>query len=92
MLTVAPSGKTKLEASSSTPSSRSTHRRVTGNVAAEDDRQLTLRLVGQDTTIAKSEIVSREKSPVSLMPERLLDDLSDQQVRDLFEYIKEGIN
>lgn len=33
-----------------------------------------------------------EPLPVSLMPERLLDDLSDQQVRDLFEYIKEGIN
>ena len=63
-------------------------RTLSGNVAAEDDRQLTLRLVGQDTTIAKSEIVSREKSPVSLMPEGLLKTLANDEVRDLLAYLR----
>jgi putative heme-binding domain-containing protein len=61
---------------------------LAGNVAAEDERQLTLRLVGQDTTLAKSEIVSREKSPVSLMPEGLLKSLADDEVRDLLAYLR----
>jgi putative membrane-bound dehydrogenase-like protein len=63
-------------------------RTLAGNVAAEDERQLTLRLVGQDTTIAKSDIVSREKSPVSLMPEGLLKSLSNDEVRDLIAYLR----
>ena len=63
-------------------------RTLSGNVAAEDDRQLTLRLVGQDTTIAKSEIVSRENSPVSLMPEGLLKTLANDEVRDLLAYLR----
>jgi putative heme-binding domain-containing protein len=63
-------------------------RTLSGNVAAEDDRQLTLRLVGQDTTIAKSEIVSREKSSVSLMPEGLLEGLANEQAADLLAYLQ----
>ncbi len=63
-------------------------RTLSGNVAAEDDRQLTLRLIGQDTAIAKSEIVSREKSPVSLMPEGLLQSLAQDEVRDLLAYLR----
>jgi putative membrane-bound dehydrogenase-like protein len=63
-------------------------RTLSGNVAAEDDRQLTLRLIGQDTTLAKAEIVSREKSPVSLMPEGLLKSLSQDEVRDLLAYLR----
>lgn len=63
-------------------------RTLSGNVAAEDAQQLTLRLVGQDTTLAKSEIVSREKSPVSLMPEGLLKTLTNEEVRDLLAYLR----
>ena len=63
-------------------------RTLSGNVAAEDDRQLTLRLIGEETALAKSEIVSREKSPVSMMPEGLLKALSDSEVRDLLAYLR----
>ncbi len=63
-------------------------RTLSGNVAAEDDRQLTLRLVGQDTVLAKSEIQAREKSPVSMMPEGLLRALSTEEVRDLIGYLR----
>ncbi|MBL9213316.1 MAG: PmoA family protein [Opitutaceae bacterium] len=63
-------------------------RTLAGNLAAEDDQQVTLRMVGQDTTVAKSEIQSREKSAVSLMPEGLLKTLSNDEVRDLIAYLR----
>jgi putative heme-binding domain-containing protein len=63
-------------------------RTLSGMVAAEDNQQLTLRLVGQDTVITKSEILSREKSPISMMPEGLLKMLKDEEVRDLIAYLR----
>jgi putative membrane-bound dehydrogenase-like protein len=63
-------------------------RTLAGNLAAEDDQQVTLRMIGQDTVIAKSEILSREKSAVSLMPEGLLKTLSNDEVRDLIAYLR----
>ena len=63
-------------------------RTLAGNAAAEDERQLTLRLIGQDTVIPKSEILSREKSPISMMPEGLLKSLTTDEVRDLLGYLR----
>ena len=63
-------------------------RTLSGNAAAEDAQQLTLRLVGQDTIIAKADILSREKSPISMMPEGLLKSLSNDEVRDLLAYLR----
>jgi putative heme-binding domain-containing protein len=63
-------------------------RTLSGNAAGEDAQQLTLRLVGQDTIIAKADILSREKSPISLMPEGLLKALSNDEVRDLIAYLR----
>ena len=63
-------------------------RTLSGMVAAEDNQQLTLRLVGQDTIVTKSEILSREKSPISMMPEGLLKTLKDEEVRDLIAYLR----
>jgi putative membrane-bound dehydrogenase-like protein len=40
------------------------------------------------TVLARSRIESMEPSAVSLMPEKLLDTLSDQQIRDLFAYLQ----
>lgn len=61
---------------------------LAGNVVAEDDQKLTLRLVGQDTIIAKSAILSRETSPVSMMPEGLLKNLPIDDIRDLIATLK----
>ena len=63
-------------------------RTLAGNAATEDNQQLTLRLVGQDTVIAKADILSREKSPISMMPEGLLKSLSNDEVRDLIAYLR----
>lgn len=63
-------------------------RTLAGNIAAEDDSSVTLRLIGQETRVAKSDIVSREQSPVSMMPEGLLRNLSETEVRDLVGYLR----
>ncbi len=63
-------------------------RTLAGNVAAEDEQQVTLRMVGQETVVAKADIQAREKSPVSLMPEGLLKTLSNDEVRDLIAYLR----
>lgn len=44
------------------------------------------------TTLARSELDAFEPSPLSLMPERLLDALSDQELRDLFAYLQSDQN
>lgn len=63
-------------------------RTLAGNVVAENDRQLTLRLVGQDTVLAKAEILSRETSAISMMPEGLLKMIPQDDVRDLIAYLR----
>ncbi len=63
-------------------------RTLAGNVAAEDEQQVTLRMVGQEQTVAKADIASREKSAISLMPEGLLKTLSNDEVRDLIAYLR----
>ena len=60
-----------------------------GNIASETERQLTLRVVGQDQVVLnKSEIQSREQTPNSMMPMGLLQSLSDQEVLDLVSYLQ----
>jgi putative heme-binding domain-containing protein len=60
-----------------------------GNVIGETDRQITLRLVGQNpVTLAKSDILAREVSSASLMPDGLLRTLTDTEVLNLFAYLR----
>ncbi len=64
-------------------------RTFVGNVAKETDRQLTLRVVGQDAVVLnKSDVQSREVTPVSMMPTGLLEPLSDREVLDLVGYLR----
>ena len=63
-------------------------RTLAGNVVSEDERQVKIRIVGQEVTLAKSEIQSREVSPVSMMPEGILNTLKDEEVVDLFSYLQ----
>jgi putative heme-binding domain-containing protein len=63
-------------------------RTFAGNKIGETDRQITLRIVGQDELILnKTEIQSSELTKVSMMPEGLLKTLSDQEVIDLLSYL-----
>lgn len=63
-------------------------RTLAGNVASEDERRLTLRLIGEETRIEKADILSRETSPASMMPEGLLQSLTPDEVRDLIAYLQ----
>jgi putative heme-binding domain-containing protein len=60
-----------------------------GSVAAETDRQVTLRVVGGNpVTIAKADIQSRDTTPASMMPPGLFDALTDREVIDLVAYLR----
>jgi hypothetical protein len=48
---------------------------------------LTLREVTQETTIEMKEVQRQRTSPMSMMPEGLLQAMSETQVRDLIAYL-----
>jgi putative heme-binding domain-containing protein len=62
---------------------------VVGFIESQNDDQLTLRAVdGQPHVIPRSEIVEMKPQAQSLMPEGLLDKLSEQELADLFAYLR----
>jgi len=64
-------------------------RLISGFLADRTDKLLVLRgIAGGDTVIKQSQVESAKVSPRSLMPEGLLADLSDQQLRDFFAYLR----
>lgn len=64
-------------------------RTFSGNVIAENDRQVTLRVIGQDQLVLnKSDIQSREIASVSMMPEGLIQTMTDKEVLDLVAYLR----
>jgi len=64
-------------------------RTYSGNIIAENERQLTLRVIGQDQLVLnKSDIQSQETASVSMMPEGLMETLSDKQVLDMVAYLR----
>jgi len=61
---------------------------LTGFIEAQTPQSVTLRdLNGQKLLLSRADLKSLTASPMSLMPEGLLDALSEQQVRDLFAYL-----
>ena len=59
-----------------------------GFLEAQTPQSVTMRdLNGQKLVLGRADVKSLTASPVSLMPEGLLDALSEQQVRDLFAYL-----
>ena len=64
-------------------------RTYSGNIISENQRQLTIRIVGQDqVTINKSSILSREVTDVSMMPTGLFENLSQKEIINLVGYLK----
>jgi putative heme-binding domain-containing protein len=60
---------------------------VSGLVQKETDSALTVRTINDNVVIAKTDIEERKLSDQSLMPERLLDALKPDEVRDLVAYL-----
>jgi putative heme-binding domain-containing protein len=64
-------------------------RTLAGTVIAENDRQITLRMVGGDNAIvSKSDIQSREVTALSMMPTGLLDSLNDREAIELVAFLR----
>lgn len=60
---------------------------ITGLVVGESDAALTVQTVNERIVVPKAEIESRQKSPLSLMPDGMLQQLSTAEVRDLMAYL-----
>ena len=62
---------------------------INGFMVSENDQTITIRQLGlDDKVIAKSKIDSHSVSKRSLMPEGLINGMTDQQVADLFSYMR----
>ena len=64
-------------------------RALSGFVADKDDRVIVLRgLDGENSVLPRDEISEMKAAGASLMPEGMLEAMDDQQVRDLFAYLR----
>ena len=66
-----------------------------GRIEAEDEQKLVLRthpLSPETVTILKKNIVKREPSKTSMMPEGMIDNLKQEEVLDLLAYIRSAGN
>ena len=64
--------------------------RVLSGVAVEQDKNVVVLRGsdGKEVILARADIDTIRPAPSSIMPEGLLKELSDQQVRDLFAYLR----
>ncbi|MBI5761595.1 MAG: c-type cytochrome, partial [Planctomycetales bacterium] len=60
---------------------------ISGLLQKETDSAITLRTINDTVVIAKSDIEERKLSELSIMPERQLDQLQPDEVRDLIAYL-----
>ena len=61
---------------------------LNGMLSDKSERTVTVKMIGQETRIDRSEIAKQEQLPVSMMPEGLLTALTDEQVRHLIAYLQ----
>jgi len=61
---------------------------ITGIVTRQDDKAVTIVIPGETLVIIKKDIQSLTQGDISMMPEGLLDALSELEVRDLITYLK----
>ncbi len=63
-----------------------------GVMQDQSPRTVTIKdLGGQNTVISRAEIESMAASPISMMPPGLLGGLSDDEIRDLFAYLRKEV-
>jgi putative heme-binding domain-containing protein len=64
------------------------HRSLLGTMKARSGSTVTILLLdGEQITLSNDQVKVMEAQKISIMPERLLDDLPDQQIRDLVAYM-----
>jgi putative heme-binding domain-containing protein len=62
-------------------------RSITGIIKQQDDKSVTVASATETLTVPRADIESIQESQLSMMPEGLLAQLSDQEVRDLIYYL-----
>ena len=62
-------------------------RTLNGLVAARTERTISLKTMTETVALERSEIESSRESSLSLMPEGLLESLSETEARDLVAYL-----
>ena len=63
-------------------------RTLSGTIKEKSGNTVTLQpFGGQELTLSADQILNMEAQPTSIMPERLLDGLTAQQIRDFFAYL-----
>jgi putative heme-binding domain-containing protein len=62
-------------------------RLVAGIVVEETERAVTVQTATEKVVLSRSDVDERAPSPVSMMPEGLLDKLTPEQLRDLAGYL-----
>lgn len=60
---------------------------LSGFISAKNEQTLTLRTMTENQTLPTADVTKIEGSPLSLMPDALLDALTQEQVRDLFGFL-----
>jgi len=66
-------------------------RTLEGRIKSQDGGTVTIEppLGGKSTTLSKNRIKEMEMQQTSFMPERIMETMSDQQIRDLFSYLSQ---
>jgi putative heme-binding domain-containing protein len=68
-------------------------RALTGMIAAQDPKTVTLRNAdNQQTVISRADVESLQALPTSLMPTDVLKEMTDKELQDLFAYLSLGAN
>jgi len=62
-------------------------RNLTGIIWQQDDKSVTLVTANETVTLPRAEIKTMQQGDLSMMPEGLLQPLSDEEVRDLLYYL-----
>lgn len=60
---------------------------INGIITEENEKTVTVRTATEDVIVLKDEIAERQRTNVSMMPDGMLDKLSDAEVLNLFRYL-----
>jgi putative heme-binding domain-containing protein len=60
---------------------------ISGIIKEENDQALTMQTQNEAIVVPKKDIDTRTQLPVSMMPEGLLDKLTNEEIRDLVGYL-----
>ncbi len=64
-------------------------RSITGIVKEQNDQAVTILTANETLTLPRNEIASMTQGTLSMMPEGLLEPLTDQEIRDLIIYLRQ---